>query len=177
MSEQTSYIVEIDELGNPSIKYADGTPYTVNIPDYSADVLKQLIPGKLKYTVTSQIDGLYIGAQKGTEKFLLPYSPVELMETIEGRESVQYMLDGVSIDLVKNGNLNSFYEVLYADIVSVDGDGNTNVKENITSVHNQYSVAVETALDEGDTYINCSVTVKIGELEFGPFLFPHEKIQ
>lgn len=45
MSEPTSYIVEIDEMGNPSIKYADGTPYSVNISDYSAEVLKQLIPG------------------------------------------------------------------------------------------------------------------------------------
>ena len=43
MSEPTSYIVEIDEMGNPSIKYADGTPYSVNISDYSAEVLKQLI--------------------------------------------------------------------------------------------------------------------------------------
>ena len=32
-SEPTSYIVEIDEMGNPSIKYADGTPYSVNISD------------------------------------------------------------------------------------------------------------------------------------------------
>ena len=47
MSEPTSYIVEIDEMGNPSIKYADGTPYSVNISDYSAEVLKQLIPRKL----------------------------------------------------------------------------------------------------------------------------------
>ena len=60
MSEPTSYIVEIDEMGNPSIKYADGTPYSVNISDYSAEVLKQLSPRKLNYTVVNQIDGLYI---------------------------------------------------------------------------------------------------------------------
>lgn len=59
MSEPTSYIVEIDEMGNPSIKYADGTPYSVNISDYSAEVLNQLIPRKLNYTVVNQIDGLY----------------------------------------------------------------------------------------------------------------------
>lgn len=59
MSEPTSYIVEIDEMGNPSIKYADGTPYSVNISDYSAEVLKQLNPRKLNYTVVNQIDGLY----------------------------------------------------------------------------------------------------------------------
>lgn len=69
MSEPTSYIVEIDEMGNPSIKYADGTPYSVNISDYSAEVLKQLIPRKLNYTVVNQIDGLYIAATKGSEKF------------------------------------------------------------------------------------------------------------
>ena len=44
MSEPTSYIVEIDEMGNPSIKYADGTPYSVNISDYNAEVLKHLNP-------------------------------------------------------------------------------------------------------------------------------------
>lgn len=33
MSEPTSYIVEIDEMGNPSIKYEDGTPYAVNIAE------------------------------------------------------------------------------------------------------------------------------------------------
>lgn len=83
MSEPTSYIAEIDEMGNPSIKYADGTPYSVNISDYSAEVLKQLNPRKLNYTVVNQIDGLYIAATKGSEKFQLPYSPDELMETIE----------------------------------------------------------------------------------------------
>nr|DAG83519.1 MAG TPA: protein of unknown function DUF4444 [Caudoviricetes sp.] len=36
MAEPTSYIVEIDEQGNISIKYADGTPYAVNIAEYSA---------------------------------------------------------------------------------------------------------------------------------------------
>lgn len=33
MSEPTSYIVEIDEQGNTSIKCADGTPYAVNIAE------------------------------------------------------------------------------------------------------------------------------------------------
>lgn len=37
MAEPTSYIVEIDEHGNPSIKYADGAPYAVNISEYSAE--------------------------------------------------------------------------------------------------------------------------------------------
>ena len=42
MAEPTSYIVETDEQGNPSIKYADGTTCAVSIPEYSAEVLKQL---------------------------------------------------------------------------------------------------------------------------------------
>lgn len=41
MAEPTSYIVEIDEQGNTSIKYADGAPCAVNIAEYSAEVLKQ----------------------------------------------------------------------------------------------------------------------------------------
>ncbi len=48
-------------MGNPSIKYSDGTPYNVNITDYSAEVLKQLTPRKMSYTLTDQIDGRYIG--------------------------------------------------------------------------------------------------------------------
>lgn len=51
MAEPTSYIVEIDEQGNASIKYADGTPYAVNIAEYSAEVLKQLAPCKMVCTV------------------------------------------------------------------------------------------------------------------------------
>lgn len=48
MAEPISYIVEIDEQGNTSIKYEDGTPYAVNIAEYSAEVLKQLAPCKMK---------------------------------------------------------------------------------------------------------------------------------
>ena len=33
MAEPTSYIVEIDEQGNTSIKYADGTPCAVNMAE------------------------------------------------------------------------------------------------------------------------------------------------
>lgn len=176
MAERVSYIVEIDEKGNPSVKYADGTLYTVNITDYSAEVLKQLVPRKINYTVTHQIDGLYIAAQKGTEKFLLPYSPKELMETIEDRESIQYMLDGTSVELIKNGNLNSFYEFITSDIVAVDSEETVNVKENITEVCIPHNVEVETTFSEGTTAIECNVTVKIGELEFGPILFTYEKL-
>lgn len=136
MSEPTSYIVGIDEMGNPSIKYADGTPYSVNISDYSAEVLKQLVPRKLNYTVVNQIDGLYIAATKGSEKFQLPYSP----------------------------------DAVY-------GDGNKKIKNIITEFCNPHRVTAEATFEEGDVYINCGVTVKIGELEFGPFLFLHEKIQ
>ena len=73
-AEPTSYIVEIDEQGNTSIKYADGTPCAVDIAECSAEVLKQLAPCKMVCTVTNQIDSLYIGATKGGQKFLLPYS-------------------------------------------------------------------------------------------------------
>lgn len=173
----TSYIVEIDEMGNPSIKYADGTPYAVNIPDYSAEVLKQLVPRRLDYTVVNQIDGFYIAATKGSEKFLLPYSPDELMETIEDRESIQYMLENVSVDLVKNEGFNSFFENLYGTIVAVDGDENIKAKNSINEPCNMYPVGVEATFEEGDVYINCSVIVKIGELEFGPFLFLHENLR
>lgn len=176
MTERVSYIVEIDEQGNPSVKYADGTPYIVNITDSSAEVLKQLVPRKMNYAVTTQIDGLYIGAQKGIEKFLLPYSPEELMETIEDRESIRYMLDGTTIELIKNGNLNSFYEFITADIVAVDSEETVNVKENITEVCIPHKVEVETTFSEGTTAIECNVAVKIGELEFGPFLFAYEKL-
>ena len=52
------------------------------------------------YTVTNQIDSLYIGATKGGQKFLLPYSPTELMETVGDTEYIHYMLDGTSIKFV-----------------------------------------------------------------------------
>lgn len=176
MAEPTRYIVEIDEQGNPSIKYADGTPYAVNIAEYSAEVLKQLAPRKMEYTVTSQIDGLYIGAMKGSEKFLLPYSPTELMETIEGREAIQYMLDGTSVELARNGNLDSFYEYITTDIVAVDGNENVTVKENVTEVGQVHSVGADATFSEGPSAVQCTVAVKIGELEFGPFSFVHEKV-
>ena len=47
MSDPTRYIVEIDETGNTSIKYADGTPYSVNVPECGAEVSKQLAPKKI----------------------------------------------------------------------------------------------------------------------------------
>lgn len=176
MSEPTRYIVEIDETGNTSIKYEDGTPYSVNVPEYSAEVLKQLAPKKLDYTVVNQIDGLYIGATKGSEKFLLPYSPDELMEAIEDRESIQYMLDIASVELVKADGINSFFEIVHGDIATVDGGGNIKVKEIITGHCDPHPVAVKATFEEGDIYINCIVTVKIGELEFGPYLFLHENL-
>ena len=176
MSDPTRYIVEIDETGNTSIKYADGTPYSVNVPEYSAEVLKQLAPKKLGYTVVNQIDGLYIGATKGSEKFLLPYSPDELMEVIEDRESIQYRLEIVSVEPVKAEGINSFFEIVYGDIAAVDGDGNIKVKKIITEYCNPCPVAVKATFEEGDIYINCIVTVKIGELEFGPYLFLHENL-
>lgn len=174
MAEPTSYIVEIDEQGNTSIKYADGTPYSVNVPEYSAEVLKQLAPKKLDYTVVNQIDGLYIGVTKGSEKFLMPYSPDELMEAIEDRESIQYMLDIASVELVKADGINSFFEIAYGDIATVDGEGNIKVKKIITEYFNPHPVAVKATFEEGGIYVNCIVTVNIGELEFGPFRFLHE---
>lgn len=131
--------------------------------------------GPTSYIV--ETDGLYIAASKGSEKFQLPYSPDELMETIEERESINYILDIVSVDLVKNSELNSFFETIYADIDAVYGDGNKKIKSIITEFCNPHRVTAEATFEEGDVYINCGVTVKIGELEFGPFLFLHEKIQ
>lgn len=69
------------------------------------------------YAVTNQIDSLYIGATKGGQKFLLPYSPTELMETVEDMEDIHYMLDGTSIKLFKNGSLDFFFSAISADIV------------------------------------------------------------
>lgn len=124
MAEPISCIVEIDEQGNTSIKYAYGTPCAVNIAECSAEVLKQMAPCKMACTATDRIDSLYIGATKGGQKFLFPYFPTELTETVEDMEDIHYMLDGTSVKLFKNGSLNS---------------------------------------------VECNVTVKIGELEFGPF--------
>lgn len=177
MAEPTSYIVEIDEQGNPSIKYADGRPYAVNIAEYSAEVLKQLAPKKLDYTVVNQIDGLYIGAAKGSERFLLPYSPDELMEAVESTESIQYMLDIASAELVKADGVDSFFEILHGDIAAVDGDGNIKVKKTVTEYCDPYPVKVEAAFEEGDICITCIVTVGIGELEFGPYRFLHENLK
>lgn len=62
------------------------------------------------YTVTNQIDSLYIGATKGGQKFLL------------------------------------------------------------------HSVRADATFSEGLNSVECNVTVKIGELEFGPFSFVHDNI-
>lgn len=169
MAEPTSYIVEIDEQGSASIKYADGTPYAVNIAEYSAEVLKQLAPCKMVYTVTNQIDSLYIGATKGGQKFLLPYSPTELMETVEDMEDIHYMLDGTSIKLFKNGSLDFFFSAISADIVAVDSGGKCNSEGEHHRAWPLHSVRADATFSEGLNSVECNVTVKIGELEFGPF--------
>lgn len=169
MAEPTSYIVEIDEQGNTSIKYADGTPYAVNIAEYSAEVLKQLAPCKMVYTVTNQIDSLYIGATKGGQKFLLPYFPTELMETVEGMEDIHYMLDGTSIKLFKNGSLDFFFSAISADIAAVDSGGNATVKESITELGPLHGVRADATFSEGLNSVECNVTVKIGNWNSGRF--------
>lgn len=175
MAEPTSYIVEIDEQGNPSIKYADGTPYTVNITDYSAEVLKQLIPRKMEYMVTYQIDGLYIGAMKGNEKFTLPYSPKELMETVEETEGLEYYLDEVTAQLVRNTGSSSFYEIVTGKIVSVDDEENVTAKREFTEFTASYDVSAVATFEDGESCVNCSVMVNVGNLEYGPYLFHHDK--
>lgn len=175
MSEPKSYIVEIDEQGNPSIKYADGTPYAVNIPEYSAEVLRQLVPRNMEYTVTEQIDGLYIGAVKGSEKFLLPYSPQELMETVEGTEGLEYYLDEVAANLVRNTGSSSFYEMVTGKIVSVDDEENVTVKGEFTEFTSSYSVSAVATFEDGESCVNCSVMVNVGNLEYGPYMFLFEK--
>lgn len=175
MAEPTSYIVEIDGRGNPSVKYADGTPYKVNITDYSAEVLRQLVPRKLEYTVTEQIDGLYIGAVKGGEKFLLPYSPRELMETVEGEEGLEYRLDGVAANLVRNTGSSSFCEMVTGKIVSADDGGNVTAKGEFTEFTPTCDVSAAATFEEGESCVNCSVTVNVGDLEYGPYMFVFEK--
>lgn len=175
MAEPTSYIVEIDEQGNPSIKYADGTPYTVNITDYSAEVLKQLVPRKMEYTVTEQIDGLYIGAVKGNEKFLIPYSPQELMETVEDTEGLEYYLDEVTTHLVRNTGSSSFYEMVTGKIVSVDYEENVTAKGEFIEFTSSYNVSADATFEDGESCVNCSVMVIVGNLEYGPYMFLFEK--
>lgn len=175
MTEPTSYIVEIDEQGNPSIKYADGTPYAVNITDYSAEVLKQLVPRKMSYTVTEQIDGPYIGAVKGGEKFLLPYSPQELMETVEDTETIEYILDDVAVQLTRNTGSSSFYEMITGRIIAVDGENNVIAKGEFVEFSPSRSVSVDATFEDGESCVNCSVTVTVGGLEYGPYLFFHDK--
>lgn len=135
MAEPTSYIVEIDEQGNTSIKYAE--------------VLKQLAPCKMVYTVTNQIDSPYIGATKGGQKFLLPYFPTELMETVEDMEDIHYMLDGTSIKLFKSGSLDFFFSAISADIAAVDSGENVTVKESITELGPLHSVRADATFSEG----------------------------
>lgn len=65
MAEPTSYTVEIDEQGNTSTKYADGTPYAVNIAEYSAEVLNDATFSEglnsVECNVTVKIGGLEFG--------------------------------------------------------------------------------------------------------------------
>lgn len=105
MAEPTSYIVEIDEQGNTSIKYADGTP------------------------LRSQHSRI----QRGSS-------------------------------------------AISADIVAVDSDENVTVKESITELGPLHSVRADATFSEGLNSVECNVTVKIGELEFGPFSFVHDNI-
>lgn len=53
MAEPTGYIVEIDEQGNTTVKYAGG------IAEYSEGVLRQLAPCKMAYAVTDQADATF----------------------------------------------------------------------------------------------------------------------
>lgn len=92
------------------------------------------------YTVTNQIDSLYIGATKGGQKFLLPYFPTELMETVEDMEDIHYMLD----------------------IVAVDSGGNVTVKESTTELGPLHSVRADATFSERLNSVECNVTVKIG---------------
>ena len=128
------------------------------------------------HTVANQIDGLYIGATKGGQKFLLPYFPTELMETVEDMEDIHYMLDGTSIKLFKIGSLDFFFSAISADIVAVDSGGNVTVKESITELGQLHSVRADATFSEGLNSVECNVTVKIGELEFGPFPFVYDNI-
>lgn len=175
MAEPTSYIVEIDEQGNPCIKYADGKPYTVKITDYSAEVLKQLMPRKTEYTVTEQIDGTYIGAVKGNEKFLIPYSPQELMETVEDMELIEYTIDEVTTQLTRNTGSSSFYEMITGRIISVDRENNVTAKGEFVEFSPSHTVSAAATLEDGESYVNCSVMVNVGNLEYGPYMFLFEK--
>lgn len=175
MAEPISYIVEIDEQGSPSIKYVDGTPYTVSITDYSAEVLRQLVPRKMEYTITEQIDGLYIGAMKGNEKFLLPYSPQELMETVEDTESIEYNIDEVTTQLVRNTGSSSFYEMITGRIVAVDGENNVTAKGEFVEFSPSYIVSADATFEDGESCVNCSVMINVGGLEYGPYLFLYDK--
>lgn len=175
MEEPTSYIVEIDEQGKTSIKCADGTPYVVNIPEYSAEVLKQLAPRKMVYTVTNQIDSLYVGATKGGQKFLLPYSPAELMETVEDRELIEYTIDDVNVQLARNTGSSSFYEKITGRVVSVDRENNVTVKGEFTEFSPSHDVRADATFEDGESCVNCSVMVTVGGLEYGPYLFLYDK--
>lgn len=175
MAEPVSYIVEIDELGNPSIKYSDGTPYNVNIADYSAEVLKQLAPRKMSYTLANQIDGRYIGAVKGGEKFILPYSPQEIMEAVEVEEGIEYTIDDITAQLVRNTGASSFYETIRAAIISVDRDNNVVKKGEFIEFTPSRSVSADATFEDGESCVNCSVTVTVGGLEYGPYLFLYDK--
>ena len=175
MAEPVSYIVEIDELGNSSIKYSDGTPYNVNITDYSAEVLKQLAPRKMSYTLTNQIDGRYIGAVKGSEKFILPYSPQEIMEAVEVEEGIEYTIDDITAQLVRNTGASSFYETIRAAIISVDRDNNVVKKGEFIEFTPSHSVSADATFEDGESCVNCSVMVTVGGLEYGPYLFLYDK--
>lgn len=50
------------------------------------------------------------------------------------------------------------------------------MKESITEHGPLHSVRADATFSEGLNSVECNVTVKIGELEFGPFSFVHDNI-
>ena len=60
--------------------------------------------------------------------------------------------------------------------MAVDSGGNVTVKESITELGPLHSVRADATFSEGLNSVECNVTVKIGELEFGPFSFVHDNI-
>ena len=91
-------------------------------------------------------------------------------------EDIHYMLDGTSVKLFKNGSLDFFFSAISADIVAVDSGGNVTVKESIIELGPLRGVRADATFSEGLYSVECNVTVKIGELEFGPFSFVHDNI-
>lgn len=94
---------------------------------------------------------------------------------MEVEEGIEYTIDEVRTQLVRNTGSSSFYETIRAGIISVDRDNNVVKKGEFIEFTPSHTVSADATFEDGESCVNCSVMVPVGGLEYGPYLFLYDK--